>query len=724
MQLLTPLVNKTSAVTTGDAWNTVDCAADVPVGATAVVIQVRNGSGAGAYFPSFRPTGGTATTFAALAIRAPQTLTAVVPLDASRRFDFYCGGPTGNYTLQLVAYFESEFVSLVSPVERTHGAGGTWKVEDWSAAIPSGAVALVGVVDSYGSGSANVRARGSTDSRVPDSMGALPFVAALNAGREMEWRTPYNTDKIAAIGYLTSGFTGLSNGSEISLTTTGSYVDLPAAPTGAVAMLVETAITSNDSWYLRRNGNSDDGYGAQRHTASHHFVGLDASRIAEAKISATTVDMFATGYFGIVAAPPTVTSVDTDNVVVAGQANVAVAGSGLTNATFALVQGAVTSALVVDSTTDTTAQIDISLGNCKYGAASVRATTVTGTGSKSVTVTPETGTKFIDLGTPNTTAANRITAIPDLQASWQLRVYDVTGATIDDITLYDDGTFSAPPGCSFQVEANNGVEWGASGLQTTPGSTITITQQPQSTTVVAGGVATFTIAATGATSYQWRKNGVAISGATGTSYTTPAVVYPGDDGALFSCLVTGPGGSLASSNATLTVTPAVVPNLPVIVQQPQSVSVTEGETATFTVVANFADSYQWRRNGAVISGGVAASYTTPVLALGDSGALYDCVVTGAGGDVTSAVAVVTVAELIETPTVIGAKLVERIKRALSRKADSALDADIMDELNWAQEKLETAKSKPYFLRKWVTVEKVGAHEYIDLPTAIPGFLKL
>ena len=50
-----------------------------------------------------------------------------------------------------------------------------------------------------------------------------------------------------------------------------------------------------------------------------------------------------------------------------------------------------------------------------------------------------------------------------------------------------------------------------------------ITSQPASATVIAGNTASFTVAATGTAplTFQWKKNGVAISGATSSAYTTP-----------------------------------------------------------------------------------------------------------------------------------------------------------------------------------------------------------
>ena len=66
-----------------------------------------------------------------------------------------------------------------------------------------------------------------------------------------------------------------------------------------------------------------------------------------------------------------------------------------------------------------------------------------------------------------------------------------------------------------------------------------------------GQTAQFSVSATGGAplSYQWRKNGSDISGATQASYTTPPTTAD-DNGALFSVVVTNGGGSVTSNNAT------------------------------------------------------------------------------------------------------------------------------------------------------------------------------
>jgi hypothetical protein len=70
-------------------------------------------------------------------------------------------------------------------------------------------------------------------------------------------------------------------------------------------------------------------------------------------------------------------------------------------------------------------------------------------------------------------------------------------------------------------------------------------------------MATFSMVATGSAplSYQWRKSGTTISGATSASYTTPATA-PADSGSTFTVVVSNPFGSVTSSPAPLTVAPS------------------------------------------------------------------------------------------------------------------------------------------------------------------------
>ena len=181
----------------------------------------------------------------------------------------------------------------------------------------------------------------------------------------------------------------------------------------------------------------------------------------------------------------------------------------------------------------------------------------------------------------------------------------------------------------------------------------TITTQPVGQTVTVGQTATFTAVAAGATpiEYQWQKNGVAIRLATRSTYTTPAV-SAADNGAKFAVVARNRYGSVTSNAATLTVNAAVV--APTITTQPQSVTVTAGQTATFSVAAGGTAplSYQWKKKGTAISGANAVSYTTPATATTDSGSTFTVTVSNTAGSVTSNAATLTVNAASPTPQTI------------------------------------------------------------------------
>jgi len=83
-----------------------------------------------------------------------------------------------------------------------------------------------------------------------------------------------------------------------------------------------------------------------------------------------------------------------------------------------------------------------------------------------------------------------------------------------------------------------------------------IVSGPQGLSIVEGQTATLAVTAAGAATltYQWKRYGVDIAGATSSSYTTPALSV-GDSGTRYSVTVTNPLGSITSPEATVTVTP-------------------------------------------------------------------------------------------------------------------------------------------------------------------------
>ena len=144
-----------------------------------------------------------------------------------------------------------------------------------------------------------------------------------------------------------------------------------------------------------------------------------------------------------------------------------------------------------------------------------------------------------------------------LTYQWQRNGADITGATAASYTT--PAAVLSDNGATFQVVVT------ANGLSSTsapatlsviaPAMPVSITAPPASVSVPLGAAASFSVTASGTTplTYQWRRNGADIAGASSSTYTTAATTVA-DNGALFSVVVANSVGSVTSTDATLTVT--------------------------------------------------------------------------------------------------------------------------------------------------------------------------
>lgn len=183
---------------------------------------------------------------------------------------------------------------------------------------------------------------------------------------------------------------------------------------------------------------------------------------------------------------------------------------------------------------------------------------------------------------------------------------------------------------------------------TPPPTAPAIVAQPQSQTVASGQSATLSVDATGTEplSYQWYLGGSGttsspISGATATSYTSPALSATTS----YWVRVSNAVGTADSATATITVSPppGVAPS---ITSQPQSKSITAGQTASLSVSASGTApmSFQWYtgasgNTSSPVAGATSASVTTPALTVTTS---FWVRVTNGYGAADSAAATVTV----------------------------------------------------------------------------------
>ena len=204
------------------------------------------------------------------------------------------------------------------------------------------------------------------------------------------------------------------------------------------------------------------------------------------------------------------------------------------------------------------------------------------------------------------------------------------------------GTFSA-------ISSEGIALWGSKVSAVTTDSSPTINLQAVNQTVSAGNPVSFSVSATGtpAPSYQWRKNGVNISGATNGTYTITTTKE--SDAGYYCCVVGNRATAYLSEPATLVVTAAVIP----ITTQPQSLSVTAGASASFSVgMSGTGFTYQWRKyNDAgvaqAISGAKSATLTYSEVSSEEAGS-YDCVVTQGSSTVVTQIVSLKVAILLSS----------------------------------------------------------------------------
>ncbi|MFT3866939.1 MAG: HYR domain-containing protein [Nibricoccus sp.] len=219
-----------------------------------------------------------------------------------------------------------------------------------------------------------------------------------------------------------------------------------------------------------------------------------------------------------------------------------------------------------------------------------------------------------------------------LAYQWYFNGVAISGANAATCTI--TAAQSANAGVYSVVVSNMVGNATSAGAILTVNNPVVITSPPASLSITVGSTATFSVEATGTApfTYQWRRNSVAIAGATSSSYIVPSAQTA--DAGNYTVVVTNPAGSVTSATAVLKVN---VP--PVITTQPVNKTVTAGTTVTFRVVATGTAplTYQWMLNGIPVAGATAASYS--IVASSSTIGTYAVVVTNVAGNITSADAI-------------------------------------------------------------------------------------
>jgi hypothetical protein len=344
----------------------------------------------------------------------------------------------------------------------------------------------------------------------------------------------------------------------------------------------------------------------------------------------------------VVVPAPTITTQPTNRTIIAGQsATFYVDATGAAPLSYQWtfhgtnVAGATTNSL----TTDLAGPYAVVVTNT-YGSVTSAVATLTLLYPPTITTQP---TNLTVLAGQSASLSVVATGSALLGYQWRFNGSDWLGATNSSLTLPDAQYTDQGSYCVVVTNSYGSVTSDVAIL--TVLSPPIIVHRPSSLAVTQGTDANFSVTASGTLplSYQWQFEGTNLDGATGTSYTRSKTDCA--DAGTYEVVIANDYGS-ASSVAYLTV---VSP--PGIATQPQSLTVGNGEDATFSVIVtnlctwNSWNNYQWRFNGTNLDGANNWKYTRYNVQSADAGS-YDVVVTNLAGGATSAIAVLS---MVVTP---------------------------------------------------------------------------
>ena len=259
---------------------------------------------------------------------------------------------------------------------------------------------------------------------------------------------------------------------------------------------------------------------------------------------------------------PVFTTQPTSRTVTAGNSTTfTAAASGSPTPTYqwrknaANISGATSASYTISSVAAGDAGTYTVVATNSVGSATSNGAVLTVNVAPTITTQPVSQTVVVGASVTFTVVASG-TPAPTYQ--WRKGNSGISGATSASYTIASVTTSSAG---TYTVRVTN-----SAGSVTSAGAVLTVTTavapsfttQPASQTVMAGASVTFTAVASGtpAPIYQWRKDGVNISGATSASYTI-ASAAPADAGT-YTIVATNSAGSATSNGATLSVNNATL----------------------------------------------------------------------------------------------------------------------------------------------------------------------
>jgi hypothetical protein len=143
-------------------------------------------------------------------------------IDDNKIFEAYV---SSEITILLVGYFEDEAVFFTNAVDKTPTDDGTWR--DISIASDTGSDTAIGAIFSVRfNNSWGLRKKGSSDNRLYEGFDCGAIIG-VDGNEVLQCNLEEGGWKLFLVGYIKSGWNFNTNAEDVSLSSTGSWVDAP-----------------------------------------------------------------------------------------------------------------------------------------------------------------------------------------------------------------------------------------------------------------------------------------------------------------------------------------------------------------------------------------------------------------------------------------------------------------------------------------------------------------
>lgn len=275
-------------------WLDADVSSYVPAGATGVVLHLVNKGASSTYAIGLRKNGSTDDRYYVLA--ASQHCWAAIGVDANRIFEVYAGSTT-FIDVYVVGYTMSGVTFFTNAYDKSLSSAAAWTDINCSAEAPSAIGLIWEMVNSSSSWYYfGMRKNGSSDARLSgtDYHQTFGIIIGCDASQICEGWIEHLSSDFYLVGYITDGCTFNTNATNVSLGSTGSWIDLTALPATSVMGFIE--VTGNGIYGLRKDGSAEEIYYSSIYHPWAFVECLASNLVIEGKISTTSVDFFVVGY--------------------------------------------------------------------------------------------------------------------------------------------------------------------------------------------------------------------------------------------------------------------------------------------------------------------------------------------------------------------------------------------------------------------------------------------